>query len=85
LVIAGLLLLFPPAIGGYVDYLILVKNLKLSTPFGQAVSPYHRYEVLARKFSINIPLNELPEKYKELPENKLIVTACPTRIGLLLP
>ena len=27
--------------------------------------------------SINIPLNELPQKYQTLPKDKLIVTACP--------
>jgi len=27
--------------------------------------------------SINIPLNELPERLEELPRDKLIVTACP--------
>lgn len=27
--------------------------------------------------SLNIPLNELPKRYQELPKDKLIVTACP--------
>ena len=31
------------------------------------------------KGSINIPLNELPVRYKELKKNKLIVTVCPHR------
>ncbi len=28
-------------------------------------------------FSTNIPLNELPKRFKELPKDKIIVTACP--------
>lgn len=35
------------------------------------------YEMWHFPFSINIPLNELPERYKELDKNKLVVTACP--------
>jgi rhodanese-related sulfurtransferase len=36
-------------------------------------------EVAAWKFgfSTNIPLNELPKRCKELPKDKIIVTACP--------
>jgi len=28
-------------------------------------------------FGLQIPLNELPKRYKELPKDKIIVTACP--------
>lgn len=28
-------------------------------------------------FSVNIPLNELPDRLKELPKDKIIVCACP--------
>ena len=35
------------------------------------------YKAWNVKPSVNIPLNELPERYGELPKDKLIVTACP--------
>lgn len=35
------------------------------------------YEVWHFNFAKNIPLNELPKRYKELPKDKLIITACP--------
>ena len=28
-------------------------------------------------FGLHIPLNELPQRYKELPKDKIIVAACP--------
>lgn len=35
------------------------------------------FEVWHIAGSINIPLNELAKRYKELPKDKLIITACP--------
>jgi rhodanese-related sulfurtransferase len=35
------------------------------------------FEAWRMGFAINIPLNELPARLKELPKDKLIVTACP--------
>lgn len=35
------------------------------------------YEVWHFNFAKNIPLNELPKRYKELPKDKLIITVCP--------
>lgn len=35
---------------------------------------YEAWHIVA---SINIPLNELPERLNELPKDKLIITACP--------
>ncbi|MGB9732010.1 MULTISPECIES: rhodanese-like domain-containing protein [Calditerrivibrio] len=29
------------------------------------------------KFSLNIPLNELPDRINELPKDKVIISACP--------
>ena len=35
------------------------------------------YEAWHIAGSVNIPLNELPKRFSELPKDKLIVTACP--------
>ena len=35
------------------------------------------FEAWRMGFAINIPLNELPARVKDLPKDKLIVTACP--------
>ena len=35
------------------------------------------YEAWHMPYSINIPINELPERLKELDKSKVIVTACP--------
>jgi rhodanese-related sulfurtransferase len=34
-------------------------------------------KVWGMNFGLHIPLNELPLRYKELPKDKIIVTACP--------
>lgn len=34
-------------------------------------------KVWQMNFGLHIPLNELPKRYKELPKDKIIVTACP--------
>jgi len=38
----------------------------------------------AMKFSINIPLNELPDRLDELPKDKLLVCACPENFRSLM-
>ncbi|MBD3840229.1 MAG: rhodanese-like domain-containing protein [Epsilonproteobacteria bacterium] len=38
--------------------------------------PFER-DVWGVNFSINIPLNELPDRLGELPKDKIIVCACP--------
>lgn len=63
-------------------------NMKIKTPDMLALVEEHKailvdirfpeeYEAWHIAGSINIPLNELPKRYKELPKDKLIVTACP--------
>ncbi|PLX78826.1 MAG: hypothetical protein C0615_03245 [Desulfuromonas sp.] len=34
-------------------------------------------EAWGPSFALNIPLNELPERFRELPQDKIIITACP--------
>jgi rhodanese-related sulfurtransferase len=55
----------------------LVKLLKEGKAILVDIRFPEEYKAWNVKPSINIPLNELPERYKELPEDKLIVTACP--------
>jgi len=38
--------------------------------------PFER-DVWGVNFSVNIPLNELPDRFNELPKDKIIVCACP--------
>lgn len=63
-------------------------NMKIQTPEllvlleeGDAVLVDIRfadeYEAWSMGTSVNIPLNELPERMHELPSDKLIITACP--------
>lgn len=37
------------------------------------------------KFSLEIPLNELPDKIGELPKNKIILCACLMTLDQILP
>lgn len=63
-------------------------NMKIRTPDMLALVEEHKAVLVDIRFpeeyaawhiagSINIPLNELPKRYKELPKEKLIITACP--------
>ncbi|MCD8544992.1 MAG: rhodanese-like domain-containing protein [Sulfurospirillum cavolei] len=64
------------------------ENMKIKTPDmlvlveeGKAILVDVRFpeefEVWHMNFAKNIPLNELPQRLKELPKDKLIITACP--------
>jgi len=63
-------------------------NMKIRTPDMLALVEEHKAVLVDIRFpeeyaawhiagSINIPLNELPKRYKELSKEKLIITACP--------
>ncbi len=75
------------------DYLLAFdyqerSNMKIKTPDMLALVEEHKAVLVDVRFpqeyeawhiagSINIPLNELPKRLRELPKNKLIITACP--------
>ncbi len=42
------------------------------------------YDILHFNFMTNIPLNELPDKYEELPKDKLIILFCSCRVRVLI-
>jgi rhodanese-related sulfurtransferase len=56
---------------GLVSLLTSGKAILVDVRFKEEVAAWHT------GFALNIPLNELPQRLRELPRNKVIVAACP--------
>lgn len=67
-----------------IDSEALIKGLKEGKLFLVDIRFKEEFEAWRMGFAKNIPLNELPGRFKELPRDKTIVTACPHKDRAIL-